>query len=372
MSDNEVFCSCKECKKKRKRQVKEFTEQYGEFRTKKELVTAMLTGDTVPVEVLKERAQAVIAQKKEQERLEKEAELEATRQEEERKAREEERAKREEEDKARLLAEWQDKKEYIISENKTLTKDSLKQIELLAEQIDTKDPIALNEFGVTLQRSFNAINENVSLVFEESDVKAIKKTLAILFEKANKYDGASREEYEQIKSDFEKLQAELEPMTRKSEAIIEKYNSEYSNIEKLVKNIDIFIEAGNTCLTRLEQDKQKIAGSFELSDLQKLSQLDNANSLLTRMNRRIEGLSMTKAQAISFVTEINAMKNVERAFIDELSNIIYNVIPVWNNKAKSFFDIKEANDIKLELDIKRMDESKKTYIDTEKYKQFIK
>lgn len=349
MTDNDVFCSCKACRKKRIKEAKEFTEQYGEFRTRSEIFSSVFKGDTVPLNVLQQRAESVIQKKNAENRLQAEFKK---RQEQEEKQKEIDRLENErieKEDQERLIEEWRVEKDEVIQKNKELTKSSLQQIDEVAKNLDTTDPIALQDFGVILQRSFNAISENVTSIFEKSEVKRIKKTVALLLEKAGNYEGIAKDEYIKIKKDLEVLQAELSPLSKKSEDIVLQYNKQYENLEKLVNNIDVFMEAGNKCLNKIEQEKKAISLDVGRSDLQTIGRLEDINSMYIRLSRRVEGLTMTKSQAISFALEINGMKNVERAFVDELSNIIYNVIPTWNSKAKTYFEMKELDEIKLDL-----------------------
>lgn len=111
------------------------------------------------------------------------------------------------------------------------------------------------------------------------------------------------------------------------------------------------MEAGNQCLKKIELEKKSLSLDLNAASLQTIGRIEDINSMYIRLSRRVEGLTMTKTQAISFALEINGMKNIERSFVDELSNIIYNVIPNWNSKAKTYFEMKELEDIKLEMKI---------------------
>lgn len=351
MTDNDIFCSCKACRKKRLKEAKQFTEQYGEFRTRTEILSSVFKGDTVPLSVLQERAESVIAKKNEENRLQaelkKRLEIEESQKESERIDRE----RLEKEEQELLINAWRTEKQDIINKSKELTSSSLQQIDEVAKNLDVKDPIALQDFGIILQRSYNAITENVTSIFEKSEVKNIKKTVALLLEKAGDYKGISKDEYINIKKDLELLQSQLSPMTKKSEDIVLQYNKQYENLEKLVTNIDIFMEAGNQCLKKIELEKKSLSLDLNAASLQTIGRIEDINSMYIRLSRRVEGLTMTKTQAISFALEINGMKNIERSFVDELSNIIYNVIPNWNSKAKTYFEMKELEDIKLEMKI---------------------
>jgi hypothetical protein len=342
-SDMEIVCSCKACRKTRIKQAKEFVEEYGEFRTRKELLSGMMSRDTLPIGILRQRAAEVIKardlaakQKMEEERLEKErkalAEFEENR-----------RIEREQKEKEERLVNWREEKQQIIQENKELTRNSFQKIDELLFDLNVEEPTQLQEFGVVLQRSFTAINDQVIEIFNKSKVKDIQKTTAILFEKLKNFDSSNYEEYKIIASDFELLESEIAPLTIQSENIIAEYNKQYENIEKLVDNIDFFFKVSKKAIEKIDNEKQVLFHNDEISDLKKLSKIDDYNSQSIRLNKRMESLATTKMQAISFVSDLNGMKNIERSFVDDLSSIIYDIIPNWNNRMKAFFEMQGIN-----------------------------
>jgi len=358
-SDMEVVCSCKACRKNRIKEAKEFVEQYGEFRTKKELLSGVLSRDTLPIGILRQRAESVIKAKDEAEKQK----LEEARLAEERRAlaefEETRRVETEKREKEELLNNWREEKQQIIKDNKDLTKNSLQKIDEILVNLNVNDPIQLQDFGVVLQRSFTAINDQVIEIFNRSKVKDVQKTTAILFDKLKNFDSSNYEEYKLIASDFELLESEIAPLTVQSEAIISEYSKQYENIEKLVDNIDLFFSAGKKAIDKIDSEKKILLSNDEISDLKKLSKVDDYNSLSIRLNKRIESLTTTKMQAISFVSDLNAMKNIERSFVDDLSSIIYDIIPNWNNRMKSFFEMQGINNTREALYNDLSDEVKK-------------
>lgn len=244
---------------------------------------------------------------------------------------------------------WRDEKQAILKEHKELTADSLMLVEEINKKLDVTDPVQLQEFGVLLQKSYNAINSKVLEIFNESKVKEVKQTVAILFEKLKNFDNGTYEEFKLIVSDFEILQSELSPLTIQSEEIIKRYNEQYDNIERMVENIDIFVKAGQNAIKQIMMEKKILLESSEVSDLRKMSKMDDYDSMSTRLSRRIEGLNMTKMQAISFVADLHAMKNIERSFVDDLSNVIYNIIPNWTNRMETVYQMKSISTIGSDL-----------------------
>jgi len=345
----EVYCTCKDCRKIRIREAKEFTEKYGEFRSKAEILSAFFKGDTLPLGVLKQRAEAIILAKdlEEKKRIEDEKNAELIAQQAEINRIENERL--ESIAKENRLNAWRDEKQAILKEHKELTADSLMLVEEINKKLDVTDPVQLQEFGVLLQKSYNAINSKVLEIFNESKVKEVKQTVAILFEKLKNFDNGTYEEFKLIVSDFEILQSELSPLTIQSEEIIKRYNEQYDNIERMVENIDIFVKAGQNAIKQIMMEKKILLESSEVSDLRKMSKMDDYDSMSTRLSRRIEGLNMTKMQAISFVADLHAMKNIERSFVDDLSNVIYNIIPNWTNRMETVYQMKSISTIGSDL-----------------------
>jgi len=348
-TDLESYCFCKACRTTRIEQAKEFTATYGEFRTKKEIISGFFNRDTVSIEVLNERAESVILAKKLEEETKKEAERLEKEMAEQLIRDEEIRVETEKREKEEALSNWREEAKQIVIQNKELTENSLQKIDSFSLSIDRTDPVQLQEFGVILQRSFTAINDNVINIFNKSKIKDAQKTTTILFEKIKTTENLNWDEYKLISSDFELLSSEIAPLTEQSKKIISEYEEQYLNIEKMVNNIDLFFGDAKKAIEVVENDRKILLNSNEVSDLKKLGKVNNYDSIIIGLNKRIESLTITKMHAITFVSDINGMKNIERSFVDDLSSLIYDVFPNWNNRMKTFFEMQSLNDSNSEL-----------------------
>jgi len=348
-TDLESYCFCKACRTTRIEQAKEFTATYGEFRTKKEIISGFFNRDTVSIEVLNERAESVILAKKLEEETKKEAERLEKEMAEQLIRDEKIRVETEKREKEEALSNWREEAKQIVIQNKELTENSLQKIDSFSLSIDRTDPVQLQEFGVILQRSFTAINDNVINIFNKSKIKDAQKTTTILFEKIKTTENLNWDEYKLISSDFELLSSEIAPLTEQSKKIISEYEEQYLNIEKMVNNIDLFFSDAKKAIEVVENDRKILLNSNEVSDLKKLGKVNNYDSIIIGLNKRIESLTITKMHAITFVSDINGMKNIERSFVDDLSSLIYDVFPNWNNRMKTFFEMQSLNDSNSEL-----------------------
>jgi len=348
-TDLESYCFCKACRTTRIEQAKEFTATYGEFRTKKEIISGFFNRDTVSIEVLNERAESVILAKKLEEETKKEAERLEKEMAEQLIRDEKIRVETEKREKEEALSNWREEAKQIVIQNKELTENSLQKIDSFSLSIDRTDPVQLQEFGVILQRSFTAINDNVINIFNKSKIKDAQKTTTILFEKIKTTENLNWDEYKLISSDFELLSSEIAPLTEQSKKIISEYEEQYLNIEKMVNNIDLFFGDAKKAIEVVENDRKILLNSNEVSDLKKLGKVNNYDSIIIGLNKRIESLTITKMHAITFVSDINGMKNIERSFVDDLSSLIYDVFPNWNNRMKTFFEMQSLNDSNSEL-----------------------
>jgi hypothetical protein len=231
-------------------------------------------------------------------------------------------------EKEEALNNWREEAKQIVIQNKELTENSLQRIDDFSLTIDRTDPVQLQEFGVILQRSFTAINDNVINIFNKSKIKDAQKTTTILFEKIKTTENLNWDEYKLISSDFELLSSEIAPLTEQSKKIISEYEEQYLNIEKMVNNIDLFFSDAKKAIEVVENDRKILLNSNEVSDLKKLGKVNNYDSIIIGLNKRIESLTITKMHAITFVSDINGMKNIERSFVDDLSSLIYDVFQI--------------------------------------------
>lgn len=173
--------------------------------------------------------------------------------------------------------------------------------------------------------------------------------------------------------DFSNVQEKLGELMRTmdgQEAILSKdiqmFDGFYAQTMQFVRNLELYIIAGQETLVGLKQDVERLKVEAETTqdplDAQKYSDMFKA---VDRFEKRINNLMISRIASINSGTHIRIAQEADKMIVEDISDIIHNTIPLWKNQfvmAISLINSEKA--IQINKTVK--DYTNKQYVDNAK------
>jgi uncharacterized protein YaaN involved in tellurite resistance len=258
-----------------------------------------------------------------------------------------------------------------------LTPDELSQVESIKSQININDSQAIITYGVGAQREISTFAENIlnevrtkdsgyvgniltDLVFKIKDLKVDSLGNNSIFSKIPIIGGIWNSvkrfiaSYEKLSVHIERIIDDLDKARMQMLRDITLLDAMYGKNLQYLKNLDLYIAAGQIKIKELESTllkdlKVKADESKEPGDVQKYNDFVQ---FLNRFDKKLHDLKLSRMIAIQTAPQIRLIQNGDQALVEKIQSSILNTIPLWKNQiviAITLFRQKKSLELQKEV-----------------------
>jgi uncharacterized protein YaaN involved in tellurite resistance len=258
-----------------------------------------------------------------------------------------------------------------------LSHDEMIKVESIKSQINISDSQAIITYGVGAQREISNFSENVlnevrtkdsgyvgnilsDLVFRIKDLKVDGLGKGNFLSKipvlGNLWDSARKfiARYETLSVHIEKIIDELDKARMQMLRDITLLDAMYDKNLEYLKNLDLYIVAGQLKLKELESGllldlKTRADASKKPEDVQKYNDF---NQFLNRFDKKLYDLKLSRMIVIQTAPQIRLIQNGDQALVEKVQSSILNTIPLWKNQiviAITLFRQKKSLELQKEV-----------------------
>lgn len=264
-------------------------------------------------------------------------------------------------------------------------------VESIKGGIDISNTTATIKYGTEAQAQITQFTDVVLQHVKTKDVGQAGKDLeamigemnSINFESIKKTDGFManlpvigywmKKGIKNFVGDFSSVQEKLTELMRTmngQEGILSKdiqmFDGFYAQTMQFVRNLELYIIAGEESLVDLRQEVERLKVEAETTqdplDAQKYSDMFKA---VDRFEKRINNLKISRIASINSGTHIRIAQEADKMIVEDISDIIHNTIPLWKHQfvmAISLMNSEKA--LKINKTVK--DYTNKQYVDNAK------
>ncbi len=257
-------------------------------------------------------------------------------------------------------------------------------IEMLAKEIDIKDPNSVIFFGSKAQEHINTIAESMLEGVQNKDIGTAGDSLNNLVAaiKGFDIDGLNPNmkqgffskmfglaspavkfigKYEEVKTQIDHIIDSLEQQKSQLLIDIETLDKLYDVNFEYFKELEVYIAAGAYKLKELDEkiipQIKKEAGTSK--KMAKSLQLQDIIATRNDLERRVHDLRLTRQVSMQALPSIRIVQESDKNIISKINSTIVNTVPLWKNQlaqtvtifrtAEAAKSIKNANDLTNDL-----------------------
>ncbi len=281
------------------------------------------------------------------------------------------------------LDDLADPKKDVIKYENANTKEQT-YIEMLAKEIDIKDPNSVIFFGSKAQEHINTIAESMLEGVQNKDIGTAGDSLNNLVAaiKGFDIDGLNPNmkqgffskmlglaspavkfigKYEEVKTQIDHIIDSLELQKAQLLIDIETLDKLYDVNFEYFKELEVYIAAGAFKLKELDEkiipQIKKEAGTSK--KMAKSLQLQDIVATRNDLERRVHDLRLTRQVSMQALPSIRIVQESDKNIISKINSTIVNTVPLWKNQlaqtvtifrtAEAAKSIKNANDLTNDL-----------------------
>ncbi|MCA9759196.1 MAG: toxic anion resistance protein [Candidatus Eisenbacteria bacterium] len=244
------------------------------------------------------------------------------------------------------------------SDLSAFTPEEQQRIEEIVAQIDEKDTQGVVTFGIGAQRQISDFADQILNEVRAKDAGYVGDVLTDLVVKVKELDvselGAGESflaklpivgsfvdsvkkfiaRYDKLSVEIEKIIDELGKARMGLLKDITLLDGMFDRNVEFLKDLDLFIAAGTKKLvqlrsTTLPELEKKAAESDDPLDAQRLQDF---NQFLTRFERKIHDLRLSRMVSIQTAPQIRLIQNGNQALVEKIQSSVLSTIPLWKNQ----------------------------------------
>jgi uncharacterized protein YaaN involved in tellurite resistance len=258
-----------------------------------------------------------------------------------------------------------------------LTQEERRKAEEIARQIDVDDSQAVTVYGVGAQREIADFSDTILREVRAKDAGYVGDILSGLVMKVKAVDvdslssGSFIEKipligslvnrfkrfitrYEKLSGQIEKIVDELDRARMNLFKDIELMDKLYDKNVQYLKNLDVYIAAGQIKLKELQETvlpamQPKAAESKDPVEAQKYRDFQQ---LVNRFDKKLHDLMLSRLVAIQTSPQVRLIQGGDQVLVEKIQSSILNTIPLWKNQiviAISLFRQKKALELQKEI-----------------------
>lgn len=235
----------------------------------------------------------------------------------------------------------------------TLGETDLAKAKEIAKTIAVEDSQALIQFGVGAQSKISTFADTMlgqirshdtgyvgesltDLMLKVKDVKVDSLSGGKLTFLSNLFNSVQRflARYEKLETQIEKIIGSLENARMKLLRDITMLDQLYDKNLDYLKDLDIFIAAGQLKIdelkaTRLPELEALVASSNDPADTQRLNDF---RQFLNRFEKKLHDLRLSRMIAIQTAPQVRLIQNNDQALVEKIQSSILTTIPLWKSQ----------------------------------------
>lgn len=231
-------------------------------------------------------------------------------------------------------------------------------LETIRNNINIKDTGSIIKYGTEAQQQITQFADTVLNKVKTKDVGATGKQLTEMIDEMKRIDFGSiksndgflaklpiigywmKRGIQNFVGDFSNVQdkvLELMNLMENQEKIlikdIEMFDSFYDQTLQFVRNLELFIMAGEDKLVELHKELEVMkARSDETKDHLDAQQYSDMFKAVDRFEKRIHNLKISRIASINSGAHIRIAQEADRMSIEDINDIVNNTIPLWKNQ----------------------------------------
>lgn len=250
----------------------------------------------------------------------------------------------------------------------SLQEDQILKAKEIAAQIKTEDSQAVVSFGVCAQKEISDFADNVLEQIRSKDSGFVGEILTNLVTNIKDLDvdglnpakkswfGGIAASVKKFLAKYDKLDTQIEKITNELDAArinllrdITLLDNMFAMNEQYLKNLDVFIAAGQLKLQEFRDDilpaaKLKAQNSNDPMVVQGYNDLVQ---FVDRFEKKVHDLILSRMIAVQTAPQIRLIQSCDQTLVEKIQSSILNTIPLWKNQiiiAITIFRQKKALD----------------------------
>lgn len=142
---------------------------------------------------------------------------------------------------------------------------------------------------------------------------------------------------ENLLSGYEKLSTQVDKITRALDAAkiklledVQLYDDLYNTNLQYFQDLELYITAGEQKLSELQLQAETLKKSA--ADPMQVQQAADFQDLVTRFEKKLHDLKLSKTIAIQTAPQIRLIQNNDKVLIDRVQSALFHTIPLWKNQ----------------------------------------
>jgi uncharacterized protein YaaN involved in tellurite resistance len=264
-------------------------------------------------------------------------------------------------------------------------------VDNIRKSINIEDTSSTIKYGTQAQSDISQFTDIVLQNVKSKDVGGTAKDLEAMIDEMNSIDFDSikksdgflarlpvlgywmKKGIKNFVGDFDTIQGKLKELLttmNNQESLlikdIQMFDGFYAQTIQFVRNLELFIIAGEEKLVELHQEvsdlKKQAEETRDPLDAQRYSDRFKA---VDRFEKRLNNLKISRIASINSSTHIRIAQEADKMIVDDINDIIHNTIPLWKNQfviAVSLMNSEKA--LKINKTVK--DYTNKQYVENAK------
>jgi uncharacterized protein YaaN involved in tellurite resistance len=256
-----------------------------------------------------------------------------------------------------------------------LTPEETKRAEEVAKTINVQDSQAVIAFGSQAQSKIANFSDTVLNQVQSKDSGYVGEVLNELVRtvKDVKVDSLSASDkkvpffgglvdsfkkfmgrYEKLSVQIEKIVAELETARMSLLKDITLLDNLYKKNQEYIKELDIYIAAGEIKLAELKSDilPEMQAKAQASNDPLEAQKLQDFIQFINRFEKKVHDLKLSRMVAIQTAPQIRLIQSNNQVLVEKIQSSLMNTIPLWKNQiviAISIFRQRKALEVQRKV-----------------------
>ncbi|MCK5130025.1 MAG: toxic anion resistance protein [Clostridiales bacterium] len=234
------------------------------------------------------------------------------------------------------------------------TPEETTRVNELVQSIDVTDTQSVIQFGVGAQTEIADFSDTVLEQVRSKDSGYVGEALSNLMvnvkdinvdsvassKRGGLFNSLARRirkfvaRYDKLSVQIDKIIQELEEardgLFRDIELLDQLYDKNYG----YMKELDIFIAAGDIRIKELKDDMLPVMRkeAEEASDAVKAQALRDMESMVNRFEKKLHDLKLSRVVAIQSMPQIRLVQNNDQVLVERIQSSLLNAIPLWKNQ----------------------------------------
>lgn len=254
------------------------------------------------------------------------------------------------------------------------TPEELVKVKEIANSIDIHDTQAVIQFGVGAQTEISDFSDTVLEQVRSKDSGYVGATLNELMVKVKQIDidsvasgkkgglfNSFKRRIQKFIGRYDKLSIQIDNIVEQLEKArdglfrdIELLDQLYEKNYTYIKELDIFIAAGDMQIKKLrEEDIPALRAELAKdNDAIKAQEVRDIESMVDRFEKKVHDLKLSRMVAIQAMPQMRLVQNNDQVLVERIQSSILNTIPLWKSQiviAITIFRQRSALEIQREV-----------------------